>query len=364
LEKEKACALHQTGRNSGVIHSGLYYQPGSLKARFARQGSQSLVHFCQEHGIPHKVCGKMVVATRREQLPQLGKLYQRGLENQLPVEKLSAAQVTEKEPFVQGVAGLCVSSTGIVDYTVVCNKLSELLRQQGGQILYHRTVTRIKLRSGIYAIETEANVIETKSFVNCAGLYCDHLAKCAGVDPRLQIVPFRGEYYELTPQKTPLVKGLIYPVPNPAFPFLGVHFTRMINGSVHAGPNAVLAFAREGYAKSTISVTELAETLLFPGFWRLISKHMGEGLKEMHRSVSKRKFLASLQEMIPAVQMQDLVPCKSGIRAQALKRDGSLVDDFHLIQDRRSLHVCNAPSPAATASLEIGRHIASLLDLT
>jgi (S)-2-hydroxyglutarate dehydrogenase len=361
LEKEAELALHQTGRNSGVIHSGLYYQPGSFKARFARDGNRSMVEFCRSNALPYQICGKVVVATAPGELPGLEQLYERGLQHGLAVERLASEQVRELEPHVRCLAGMRVPSTGIVNYRQVSLKYAEIIRRQGGRIQTGARLERIRPRQDTDVLETSRGEFETRFLINCAGLYSDRVARMAGLEPGARIVPFRGEYYELAAPRRHLVRTLIYPVPNPAFPFLGVHFTRMIDGSVHAGPNAVLAFHREGYHKSRLSVRDLAGTLCYPGFWRLVRRYFGEGLNEMRRSFSKTLFLHSLQRMIPEVGATDLVPAAAGIRAQALFPDGRLVDDFLIVRGPRSLHVCNAPSPAATASLEIGRHIVGQL---
>ncbi len=358
LEKEPELALHQTGRNSGVIHSGIYYKPGSFKATFARAGNRSMVEFCREHGIKHDICGKVIVATEDKELPLLEKLFQRGLENGLEVSRLSADQVREIEPHVACLAGLKVPSTGIVNYRTVSSKYAELIAGQGSIIRRGACVRAIKQGGGSVVLETNLGEFETRFVINCAGLHSDRVARMARVDPHAKIVPFRGEYYELIPSAHHLVKGLIYPVPNPAFPFLGVHFTRMIDGGVHAGPNAVLAFKREGYHKTDFSFQDFFETMSFSGFRKLARKHLREGWMEVRRSLSKRLFLRSLQRLIPEVTLDDLVPSHAGIRAQALMPDGQLVDDFLIVKGERSLHVCNAPSPAATASLEIGKAIA------
>lgn len=358
LEKESGLAQHQTGRNSGVIHSGIYYKPGSYKARFAKAGAESMVRFCEQHGIPFDVCGKVIIATQQSELEQLEKLYQRGLQNDVPVERLTSDQVRAIEPHVGCLAGLHVKSTGITSYRLVCEEYLRQIEQAGGSVKFGTEVKRIENRGATDILITTTGDYEAKFVINCAGLYSDRVARASGTDPKAKIVPFRGEYYELVPEKRHLVKTLIYPVPNPDFPFLGVHFTRMIDGSIHAGPNAVLAFAREGYRKTDINLGELAETLTFGGFWRLARKHLGEGLKEMYRSLSKAAFTRSLQQLIPEVRSEDLVPCAAGIRAQALTDDGKLVDDFLIIPAPRAMHVCNAPSPAATASLEIGKEIA------
>lgn len=357
LEKEAGPAYHQTGRNSGVIHSGIYYKPGSFKAQFAKSGALSMVAFCREHGIAHDVCGKVIVATKECELPLLENLYQRGLQNECPVEKVSAGRVREIEPHVKCVAGLLVKSTGITSYVEVCRKYLELIEAAGGVVRFSEAVTGIEERGDTKIIKTPNAEFEAKFIINCAGLHSDRVARMAGADPGARIVPFRGEYFELVPEKRYLVKTLIYPVPNPDFPFLGVHFTKMIDGSVHAGPNAVLALKREGYFKTDFNLRDFSETMAFGGFWKLISKNLGEGLKEMHRSFFKSAFVHSLQQLIPEIRSEDLVPCKAGVRAQALFDDGRLVDDFLIVKGKGTLHVCNAPSPAATASLEIGKSI-------
>jgi L-2-hydroxyglutarate oxidase len=363
LEKEQMWAAHQTGRNSGVIHSGIYYKPGSLKARLAKEGNRSMVEFCQTHRLPYEICGKVIVATENAQLPLLENLYQRGLQNGLEVSRLEAAQVREIEPHVRCLCGVRVPSTGIVDYKQVCAKLAEAIRQKGGQLRLGTEVRHIRERSRTQLVETNQGAFEAALLVNCAGLHSDRVARLNGVSSDAKIVPFRGEYYELRPDRRYLVKTLIYPVPNPAFPFLGVHFTRMIDGSIHAGPNAVLSFKREGYRKTDFSLRDFSEVMLFPGFWRLAARNAREGLKEMVRSVSKAKFVQSLQALIPEVRPEDLVPSAAGVRAQALRRTGDLVDDFLILDAPHAVHVCNAPSPAATASLEIGKSIAERVAL-
>lgn len=358
LEKESKWAYHQTGNNSGVIHSGIYYKPGSFKAKFCSQGSRSMVEFCRTHGIDHEVCGKVIVATQPDQLPQLENLYQRGLENGLQVTKLSREQVQEIEPHVSCIAGIRVFTTGIVDYKQVCQKYADAIASQGGELRLNTKVEKISQTSECQVLETNNGTFETRFVINCAGLHSDRIAKLGQVDPQAKIVPFRGEYYELKPEKRYLVKTLIYPVPNPAFPFLGVHFTRMIDGSVHAGPNAVLSFKREGYNKTDFNLRDFTEVITYPGFWKLAALHADEGIQEIIRSFSKAAFVRSLQKLIPSVQADDLVPTHAGVRAQALMNDGKLVDDFLIVEGKNSIHVCNAPSPAATSSLEIGKAIA------
>jgi (S)-2-hydroxyglutarate dehydrogenase len=361
LEKEEYLAQHQTGRNSGVIHSGIYYKAGSLKATFAREGNRSMIRFCRKHGIKHEVCGKVIVATKASELPLLDSLFQRGLDHRLAVARLAPEQVKEIEPHVRCLAGVRVPSTGIVNYREVSAKYVELIKSQGGTVQTGTRVDRLREVNGIQVIKTPHGEFEAGFVINCAGLFSDRVARFGGVDPVAKIVPFRGEYYELVPGRRHLVKSLIYPVPDPDFPFLGVHFTRMIDDSVHAGPNAVLAFKREGYRRTDINCADLFETLTFPGFWKLARKHYRDGMIEMVRSLSKRTFVKSLQQLIPEITEGDLVPTNSGVRAQALMPDGKLVDDFLIVNGRNSIHVCNAPSPAATASLEIGRFIANHL---
>jgi L-2-hydroxyglutarate oxidase len=357
LEKESSPAQHQTGRNSGVIHSGIYYKPGSFKASFAKSGARSMVAFCEEHGIPHNVCGKVIVATNEKELPLLENLYQRGIQNEVPVEQVSAERVREIEPHVNCIAGVLVKSTGSTSYVAVCRKLLELIEIAGGEVRFNCELLGIRDSGEVKVLETNAGEFEAKFVINCAGLHSDRVARMAGADPGARIVPFRGEYFELVPGKRHLVNTLIYPVPNPDFPFLGVHFTKMIDGSVHAGPNAVLALKREGYFKTDFNLRDFTETMMFGGFWKLISKNLGEGMKEMHRSFFKSAFVHSLQQLIPEIRSEDLVPCKAGVRAQALFDDGRLVDDFLIVKSPKALHVCNAPSPAATAALEIGKSI-------
>ena len=357
LEKESRPGLHQTGRNSGVIHSGIYYKPGSFKARFCKAGNASMQAFCLEHDIPFEMCGKVIVASEQRDLAQLDKLYLRGVENGLVVRRLAADEMREIEPHIAGLAGLYVPSTGIVDYKLVLERLASLIRARGGEI---RCDTRVLSVNG-RVVETTSGPFETGTLINCAGLYSDRLARSAGADVDARIVPFRGEYYQLKPDKAALVKGLIYPVPNPDFPFLGVHCTRMMDGSVHLGPNAVLAFSREGYHKSTVSFRDLAETLTFPGFWKLAARHWRDGAREMVRSYSRAAFVRSLQRLVPEITEDDVIPSDAGVRAQALRPDGTLEDDFLIVQHAGAIHVCNAPSPAATAALEIGRTVAAAI---
>jgi L-2-hydroxyglutarate oxidase len=358
LEKEQGWARHQTGRNSGVLHSGIYYKPGSLKAKLCREGNRRLVEFCEQYGIRYETCGKVIVATTASELPLLEDLYQRGVANGLAIRKLTAPEVKEIEPHVSCAAGIHVPSTGIVDFVAVCQKLAELIRTRGGETLLGTRVQGFRAHGGEAVLETSRDTLAARWVVNCAGLHGDRVAKLAGAEPGARVVPFRGEYYELRPERRSLVRNLIYPVPDPNFPFLGVHFTRMIDGSVHAGPNAVLSLKREGYHRTSFNLGDFVDTMTYAGFWRLAAKHARSGLEEMHRSFSKTAFVRSLQKLIPEIREADLVPGEAGVRAQALRPDGGLVDDFLIVNSPSAIHVCNAPSPAATACLEIGRVIA------
>ncbi|ROQ97208.1 L-2-hydroxyglutarate oxidase [Streptomyces sp. 2132.2] len=354
LEKESGPARHQTGRNSGVIHSGIYYRPGSLKARFAVRGAAEMVKFCAEHGIAHEVTGKLIVATGRDELPRLHALVQRGRENGIPVRELGPAQISEYEPEVQGLAAIHVGTTGIVDYGQVARQLAE---SSGAEIVYGGAVDLVSRRPSGIAVRTTAGlVVRARVLVNCAGLQCDRVARLAGDDPGMRIVPFRGEYYDLA--RPDLVRGLVYPVPDPAFPFLGVHLTRGIGGGVHVGPNAVPALAREGYGWGVVRPRDVADELAWPGSWRMARRHWRYGVGEIRRSLSKQAFTEAVRRLLPAVSAADLAPAGSGVRAQAVLRDGTLVDDFLIKEGPRTVHVLNAPSPAATASLPIGREIA------
>ena len=358
LEKEPGPARHQTGRNSGVIHSGVYYRPGSLKARFAVSGAAEMVEFCAEHDIPHAVTGKLIVATTREELPRLHALVQRGRENGIAVRELCAAQIAEYEPEVEGLAAIHVGTTGVCDYTAVAGRLAEAARAAGAEIRYGARVTRVDRRPdrGVAVLTATGDVVRGRTLVNCAGLHCDEIARDTGDEPGARIVPFRGEYYELA--RPELVRGLVYPVPDPAFPFLGVHLTRGIDGGVHVGPNAVPALAREGYDWRTVRPRELGATLAWPGSWQLARRHWRYGTGELHRSLSKQAFTRAVRRLLPAVREDDLIPAPAGVRAQAVLRDGALVDDFLIQETPRAVHVLNAPSPAATASLPIGREVA------
>ncbi|MFB7515848.1 L-2-hydroxyglutarate oxidase [Streptomyces sp. NPDC056144] len=357
LEKEHALARHQTGRNSGVIHSGIYYRPGSLKARFATEGAAEMVKFCAEWGIPHEVTGKLIVATGRDELPRLHALVQRGRENGIPVRELGPAQISEYEPRVRGLAAIHVGTTGICDYGAVSRQLASSAEEAGARIMYGAEVAAVDRRPFGVAVRTgDGRIVRGKVLVNCAGLYCDEVARLAGDDPGMRIVPFRGEYYELADPS--LVRGLVYPVPDPAFPFLGVHLTRGIDGGVHIGPNAVPALAREGYGWSVVRPRELGGTLAWPGSWAIGRAHWRYGAGELRRSLSKRAFTDAVRRLLPVVEESDLVRAAAGVRAQAVLRDGTLVDDFLIREAVRTVHVLNAPSPAATASLPIGREVA------
>lgn len=357
IEKEAVVAEHQTGHNSGVIHSGIYYKPGSFKARFARQGSNSMKEFCQTHGIDHDICGKVIVATKEEELPLLENLYTRGLENKLDIQRIGSDELKEIEPHVKGLGAIRVPQAGIVNYRQVSEKFASIIEEKGGEIKLNTKVEKIQEESDQVTIETSRGTIKARMVINCAGLHSDRVAAAAGYKTDMKILPFRGEYYKLKPEKRYLVKNLIYPVPNPKFPFLGVHFTRMVSGEVDAGPNAVLSFKREGYKKTDFNAKDLAEALSYSGLWKMAGKFAKEGMDEYVRSFSKKQFTKSLQELIPEIQADDLIPAPAGVRAQAIRNDGNMVDDFHIIMGKRTIHVCNAPSPAATASIEIGKEV-------
>ena len=360
LEKEPALARHQTGRNSGVIHSGIYYAPGSAKATLCRTGRAALLDFCAAHDIDHDVCGKVIVATRSEELPRLDALHERGEANGIEIRRLDGDGLREREPHAAGIAALEVADAGIVDYGEVCRVLAELIVEAGGRIRTGVTVTSARpIASGRWIECLDDEPVAVSHVVNCGGLHADQLAAASGAASPTRIVPFRGEYFELRPQAEHLVRHLIYPVPDPEFPFLGVHFTRMLAGGVHAGPNAVLALAREGYSWGDIDPRELAAVIRFPGFRRLAARHWRMGLGEMWRSANRRAFVRALQRLVPDVQLDDLRPSPAGVRAQALRPSGDLVDDFDLVHEPAATHVLNAPSPAATASLSIGDTIAA-----
>ena len=357
IEKEAEVARHQTGHNSGVIHSGIYYRPGSFKARFAREGNRSMVEFCHQNGVPYEQCGKVIVATNEKELPALKQLYERGRQNRLPIRLLNQEELQEREPYVRGIKAIEVESAGIVDYKEVSRTFLSIAMKKGVDCYFDEEVVHIDERHDGMTIETNQQTVKSKMFINCAGLYSDKVANMAGYLLDVQIIPFRGEYYKLKEEKKHYVKDLIYPVPNLHFPFLGVHFTRMMDGSVEAGPNAVLSFRREGYQLTDWDAAEWSETLRFPGFWKLASRYIKEGADEMYRSVSKRAFVRRLQELIPAVKEEDVEKAPAGVRAQALTRDGKLMDDFYIIGGNKSVHVINAPSPAATSAIPIGQEV-------
>ena len=358
LEKEATVGAHQTGHNSGVIHSGVYYKPGSLKARLCVEGSRALVEFCQHHSVPHELCGKVIVASTEADLPRLDELYRRGLQNGIPnLKMLNTGQICEIEPYATGLRGMHVPGTGIVDYKRVAEKYAELIVSRGAALRLSHEVCALKPNGSATVIETSRGPLEAKMIINCAGLHSDRVSRMSQAKLDLTIVPFRGEYYDLLPSRSHYLKGLLYPVPDPAFPFLGVHFTRRIGGGIEAGPNAVLAFQREGYRKTSFALADVATYAAFPGFWIMAGKHWRMSVGEYHRSWSKDAFVRALQRLMPQLTADDLVPAPSGVRAQALDRRGKLLDDFHFAYTDRMIHVCNVPSPAATASLAIGRCI-------
>lgn len=363
LEAEPTLAAHQTGHNSGVIHSGLYYRPGSLKAKTCTTGREALYTFCQEHNIPYERCGKVVVATSVDQIPQLDELERRGKANGLRnLRRIGPEEIRGYEPYVNAVAGLRVEETGIVDYIQVSRKYAELVQKSGGEIRKSSRVLACNEEDGTIILETESGTVRTRYLINCAGLESDRVARLCGARPNVRITPFRGEYYEIIPERRSLVNDLIYPVPDPEFPFLGVHFTRMIDGSVEAGPNAVLAFKREGYSKWSFSLQDTADIFLYKGFWKLAGKYWKTGIGEMYRSYSKHAFVKALQKLIPEITVDDVQPGGAGVRAQALAPDGALIDDFRIVQRPGMIHVLNAPSPAATASITIGETIARMAE--
>lgn len=358
LEKEKVLAQHQSGRNSGVLHSGIYYQPGSLKSINCREGRLAMQTFCEHNDIPHEVCGKVIVATEENELGRLDEIYRRGQKNGVDCAKLNADQLRAIEPYCRGIAAVHVKAAGIVDYRRVCFRLCELILENGGEIHTDTQLLGVSSVSNQIVIETSKGAFQTSLLVNCAGLQSDRVAKMCGHQPEVKIVPFRGEYYELSEKAEHLCRNLIYPVPDPAFPFLGIHVTRTIFGSVECGPNAVLAFAREGYRKWDVNLRDLWDAVGYRGFHKLAAKHWSVGFEEIRRSYFQSAFLSSLQRLIPAVRGKDLIAAPAGVRAQAVRKDGTLVDDFVIQKEGNFIHVLNAPSPAATASLNIGAFIA------
>ena len=360
IEAEKSVAYHQTGNNSGVIHSGLYYKPGSLKAKNCVDGRNMMYHFCEENNIPFERCGKIVLATSKDELPALDELERRGIANGLTsLKRLAKEEIKEYEPFAEGIAGIFVAETGIVDYTKVTEAYAKIISENGGELNLKSKFLSLKKDRNILVLQTISGEIRSKFLINCGGLQSDRIAKICGVDPKLQIIPFRGEYYKLKKEKEYLVNNLIYPVPDPRFPFLGVHFTKMIGGGIEAGPNAVLAFKREGYTNKDFSFRDVAGMITYQGFWKMARQHYKMGFTEFRRSFSKRLFVESLQKLVPEIEYEDVYAEGAGVRAQALESNGKLVDDFRIIEAEKMIHVLNAPSPAATASLSIGNIIAN-----
>lgn len=361
LEKEPAPGLHQSGRNSGVIHAGIYYRPGSMKARLSVAGGEAMAAFAKEHGIPHEICGKVVVATSTAEIPRLEELHRRGEANGVKgIEAIGPERLRELEPHTSGVRALRVPSTGIIDYSAVVQSYLRLFREAGGELRVETAVSGIVRNGGELIVETTAGDFPAHFLINCAGLQADRIARMAGGETPPRIIPFRGEYYELRPERRGLVKNLIYPVPDPAFPFLGVHFTRRVDGTIEAGPNAVLALMREGYEKTKADPRDIFEIFGYPGFWKMAAKYWKAGAGEMVRSFSKTAFTRSLQKLMPEIDESDLIPGGAGVRAQAVDREGNLLDDFAIVRSPQAIHICNAPSPGATASLIIGQSIAGM----
>jgi len=363
LEKEETIGVHQSTRNSGVLHSGIYYRPSSYKAKNCITGKKLLEDFCKEHAIPYKICGKLIIATDESQLPALDALYKRGLANGVACRVVSASEIRRFEPHAEGIRAIHTAATGVVDFKLVLNELKKEIERRGGRILCGERVTQIKEVPVAAIITSSRQVFQTSFYVNCAGLYADRVLRLTGHEPPCRIVPFRGEYYALKPEAHGLCKGLIYPLPNPSFPFLGVHFTRSVNNTVECGPNAVLALAREGYNWRTIDFKDLWESLSYGGSLRLACSYWKEGLNELIRSLSKRMFVKTLQRLVPALKEQDLLPAPAGVRAQAVSPDGRLIDDFLTYRSARGLHVLNAPSPAATSCLSIATQVIDELNM-
>ncbi len=362
LEKEQDLGLHQSSRNSGVIHSGIYYRPDSMKAKTCVSGARKMIEFAQEHNINYEICGKVIVATNEIQIPRLEELYKRAKANGVKgIEMIAKEELLEKEPHAKGIKALWVPSTGIIDYPGVLKAYAKLFLEKDQEIKLNQNIKKIQIKKNQIFINSDHGEFSSSYLINCAGLYADRIASLAGAKLPVKIVPFRGEYYQIKPSRENLVNGLIYPVPDPAFPFLGVHFTKRIDGTVEAGPNAVLAFAREGYKKSNLNFKDLMETITYGGFLKLARKYWKVGMGEMYRSLSKKAFTKALQELLPEIQEDDLIDGGSGVRAQAIDRNGKLIDDFSIIHTERALHVCNAPSPGATSSIAIGETITSML---
>ena len=363
VEKENTLAKHQTGNNSGVIHSGIYYKPGSWKSEFCVSGVTKIKEFCDDNEIEYVECGKTIVATSENELGRLQDLYERGQANGVPgLEMIGPERLQEIAPHVAGVQALWSPKTGIVDYVKITNRYADIFQENGGSILLNTMVQNIDVREGEINIDTNNGTLNTKHVINCAGLYSDKVAEMMGQDIGVHIIPFRGEYYKLSSSAEHLVKGLIYPVPDPRFPFLGVHYTRNIHGYVEAGPNAVLAFQQEGYKKTDINVGELSRTFMFPGFWKMLKNNWKTGMSELYRSYNKNKFVSDLQRLIPSIDSDSLVAGGAGVRAQAVDKTGFLLDDFKIVETSNSLHVINAPSPGATSSLAIGEHLSDLAE--
>ncbi|MCC7085479.1 MAG: L-2-hydroxyglutarate oxidase [Pirellulales bacterium] len=361
LEKERELAFHQTGRNSGVLHSGIYYKPGSLRAQNCRSGKLAMEQFCAAEGVAYEICGKVIVAVAEDEIAALERILDRGKANGVKCELIDKSRLAELEPHAQGVAAIHVPESGIIDFPGVCQRLAARTMEAGGSIVRNARVTAMHPQSGSICVSSEGGDFDAKYVVTCAGLQSDRLARMSGQQVEAKIVPFRGEYYELKPQAQHLCRNLIYPVPDPKFPFLGVHFTRLIHGGVECGPNAVLAFAREGYRMRDISIKDLAESLTYPGFLRLAAKHWRTASKELWRSFSKNAFTHALERLVPEIRTEDLTVAPSGVRAQAVARDGSIIDDFWILETECVVNVCNAPSPAATAALNIGKLVVDRL---
>jgi len=361
IEAEDKLAAHQTGNNSGVIHSGVYYKPGSLKAKLCTEGRELLYSFCDEYNIQHERCGKIITATDKTEIPVLDEIEKRGIANGLKrIKRLTKGMIKEYEPYSSGEEGLFIPETGIVDFTGFTYRLGSLIKENGGEVFTSCKFLNVVNKKDLI-VETTKGDFKCRLLINCGGLQSDRIAKRCGLNPDVKIIPFRGEYYKLKKEKEYLVKNLIYPVPDPKFPFLGVHFTRMIKGGVEAGPNAVLAFKRNGYTYKDISLYDLGEMFLYPGFWKMAKQHYKMGINEFRRSFNKSLFVKALQKLVPSIEDKDIIPGGSGVRAQALDKNGKLVDDFRIIETEKQVHVLNAPSPAATASLSIGRYIADIL---
>ncbi|WP_213280426.1 L-2-hydroxyglutarate oxidase [Chryseobacterium indologenes] len=362
LEKENDVALHQSGHNSGVIHSGIYYKPGSLKAKNCIEGYNSVINFAEKYGIRYDLCGKIIVATSQEELPLLDNIYKRGIENGLQnLKYLSREEFREIEPHCEGIRAIKVPQTGIIDYPGIAKKIKELFEELGGEVRFNNEVKNIIDKGSEIIVNTNVSEFKTKKLISCAGLYSDKITKMTNEKNDVVIIPFRGEYYKIKDEKKYLVKHLIYPVPDPSFPFLGVHFTRMIDGNIEAGPNAVLAFKKEGYHFFDFNFNETMQTMLWPGFRKIVAKYGKTGMGEMHRSLSKSAFTKALQKLLPEIQENDLVAGGSGVRAQACDRNGGLIDDFDIVKNGNIIHVRNAPSPAATSCLSIGNKISELI---